>query len=148
MKRCSKLKNNQEITKHEVKYFPLKISTYLTAHPFVNNSIVQLSLIDSSINSRIRQELYQQYKNVAEESQLKMMSIYMECAEKEMQQSQEQFDLQMKQLWEREKTFSSEEKLTPLMYNLINERLANITARIEYLYHYKVQLHETKSTTH
>jgi hypothetical protein len=52
--------------------------------------------------------------------------------------------MEEKQIWDTEKTLPAEQQLTLMMQNLIHQRLANITARIECLYKLKIQLCQIK----
>lgn len=73
-----------------------------------------------------------------------MMTISLKCAEAQTDRCQQQFNMEEKQIWDTEKTLPAEQQLTLMMQNLIHQRLANITARIEYLYKFKIQLCQIK----
>ncbi len=73
-----------------------------------------------------------------------MMTISLKCAEAQRDRCQQQFNMEEKQIWDTEKTLPAEQQLTLMMQNLIHQRLANITARIEYLYKFKIQLCQIK----
>jgi hypothetical protein len=149
MKHLCKLKRNQELTKYEVNLLKEKISTYLPSHPFERESIIaQSSLIDHISNPRIRQQLYEQYKNVAEQARTNMMTVYMKCAEGQKQQCQNQYDIGLKEIYDIEKTLLSHQRLTKAMWDLIEHILANISARIECVYKFKRQLFHLKSNIH
>ena len=74
-----------------------------------------------------------------------MTTVYLECAEVQRSRCQQKFDDEAKQLWNTDKTLPFQQQLTSMMRNLIEQRLANITARIECLYKLKLQLLQTKS---
>lgn len=139
-KRLCKLKYNQELSKHEVNFLKQQTPIYLASHPFEKQPIAELSLMDNISNPTLRQQLYEQYKQTAEQARMKMMQMYVECASEQTDQYQEQFNTEMKQMWERETTLSSEQRMTPIMHKLLDQRLANITARFECLYKFKIQL--------
>ncbi|CAF4257173.1 unnamed protein product, partial [Rotaria sordida] len=122
MKHICKLKYSQEMTKCEVKLLKEKISLHLISHRFEHESIIKLSWIKSIRESRTRQELYKQYKNVAEQARSNMMIAYMECAEGQKQQYQKHYDVAMKELHDIQKMHPSNQQLTETMWNLIQKR--------------------------
>jgi len=132
------------MTKHEANFLKQQSPIHIVAHPFEKESIAQLSLIDDINDPIIRQELYKQYKDTAEQARTNMMAVYLECAETQKDRCQQQFNVELKQIWDREKTLPSEQQLTPMMRNLIDQRLDNIKARIECLYKFKLQLFQAK----
>jgi hypothetical protein len=137
------------MTKNEVNFLKQQISIHITSHPFAKQKfIAHLSIIDDIRDPIIRRQLYQQYKETAEQARIKMMKITLECAEEQREQCQQQFNIEVKQIWDMEKTLPSEQQLTQMMRDLIEQRLANITARIECLYKFKIQLHHIKSNIH
>jgi len=148
MKRLGKLKYNQEMTKFEVNYLKEKISSHITSHPFEREPIAKSTLIDSIHNSRLQQELYKNYRNVAEQARNQMMSLYMESTEEQKQRCQQQYDLAMEEMWTFEKTLPSNQKLTETMQDLIKQRLDNITVHVECLYKFKIQLLRLNSNMH
>jgi hypothetical protein len=149
MTHLCKLKRHQELTKYEVNLLKEKISTYLPSHPFEReSSITQSSLIDRISTPKIRQQLYTQYKNVAEQARNNMMTVYMKCAEEQKQQCQIQYDMKLKEIYDIEKTLPSYQRLTKTMWDLIEHILANMSARIECLYKFKRQLFHLKLNIH
>ena len=148
MKHLCKLNYNKEMAKREVNLLKEKISSHITSHPFQSESIAQSSLIDTVKDSCKRQQLYQQSKNVAEEARTQMMATYMECAEEQMKQCQKQHDIELKDIWNMQKSLPIDQQLTTLMQNLTEQRLVNITAQIECMYKFKTQLFRLKQTIH
>ncbi len=149
MERLCQLKYNQEMTKYEVNLLKEKISIYIPSHPFERESIIgQSSLIDRISNPKIRQQLFKQYKNVAEQARNSMMNVYMKCAEGQKQQCQIQYDIVLKEMYALEKTLPSNQRLTKTMWELIEQLLANMSARIECVYKIKRQLLHLKSNIH
>lgn len=141
MKQLCKLKYDQEITKHEANFLKQQIPQHMNSHPFEKELLIgQLSLIDDIDDLLRRQQLYKQYKDTAEQGRTKIMALYLECAETQKNHCEKQFNKEAKEIWDTEKTLPSEQQLTPIMRTLINQRLANITARIECLYKFKIQL--------
>ncbi|CAF2960762.1 unnamed protein product [Rotaria sp. Silwood2] len=137
------------MTKHEVNFLKVKISSHIVSQPFERQSIAKSSWIDGIRDSRTRQELYQRYKNVAEQARSNIMTAYIECAEGQkqqcQQQCQQQYDLAVKEIRDIQKTLPSDQPLTEAMRNLIQPHLANISKCIECIYKLKAQLFHLKS---
>ncbi|CAF1389602.1 unnamed protein product [Adineta steineri] len=148
MKRLCKLKCDQDMTKYEVILLKEKITIHLASHPFERESIAQSPLINSIRDTKVREQVYKQYKNTAEQARIKMMTIYMECAEGQKQQCQTQYDIEMKEAYKIQRDLPSDQQLTKLMWNLIEQRLTNISARIECIYKFKTRLFHLQSTIH
>lgn len=140
MKQLCKLKYDQVITKHEANFLKQQISLHINSHPFDKEPIGQLSLIDDIDDLLLRQKLYKQYKDTAEQGRTKIMALHLECAEAQKNHCEKQLNKEEREFWAKKKTLSSEQQLTPTMRSLIDQRLANITARIECLYKFKIQL--------
>jgi hypothetical protein len=72
------------MTKHEVNFLKQQISIYITSHPFEKQQFIgHLSIIDDIHDPIVRQQLYRQYKETAEQARIKMMNISVECAEEQ-----------------------------------------------------------------
>lgn len=135
MKRLCQLKSDQEMTKYEVNLLKTKISSHLISHPFERESIAQSSLINNLNNNKeFQKQIYKQYKDVVEQARMKMMTNYMECAESQKQQCQQQYDNEMKDIQR------TQQQVNSLMWDIIKQRLANISARVECLYRFKTEL--------
>ena len=134
------------MTKHAAHFLKQQqIPIYLASHPFEKHQpIAQFSLIADIHDPIIRQQLYKQYKDTAEQGRMNMMTVYLECAEVQRSRCQQKFDSEVKERWNTEKTLPFQQQLIGMMRNLIEQRLANITARIECLYKFKLQLLQTK----
>ena len=146
MKYLCKLKYYQEMTKYEVNFLKEKTSTHRFSHPFECESMVKsFSTIQTS---EIRQELYQQYKTVAEQARNYLMTISMECAQQQKQHYHKEFETAMKEMWEKEKTLPYDHRLTIRMQQLLQQRFDDISARIECLYKFKMQLFCLRSHIH
>jgi len=140
-----KLKYNQEITKHEANFLKQQIPINLTTQPFEKHFIAtQVSFLNDISDPILRQQFYQQYKETAEQARIKMISTILECAEAQRDRYQQELKLETNQLWDAEKLRPSNQQLTPMMRNLINQRLDNISARIECIYKLKLQLFQAK----
>lgn len=69
---------------------------------------------------------------------MKMKSNILECTEAQQHQYEQELKTESKELWDAEKLRPLDQQLTPIMRNLINQRLNNISARIECLYKFKL----------
>ena len=125
------------MAKYELHLLKQQISSHISSHPFEHESIAKSSVLDNIQDLTLRQQLYKQYKDVAEKGRNKMMTLYMETIERQMIEFHKQFDIEMEEMWKRQKTISVELQLTETMLNLSNQRLINITTYFKTLYKLK-----------
>ncbi|CAF1164057.1 unnamed protein product [Rotaria sordida] len=119
----------------------------LSSNAFQNHSIIKSSLDDSIQDVTIREKLYHQYTEVAEQVRVYMMTLYMYTTEGHMRQCQKQYSMAMNQIWRTERALPVKKRLTPTMIHLIEQRLANIDSRLACIYKYKAQLSKLKAKT-
>ncbi|CAF1411371.1 unnamed protein product [Rotaria sordida] len=135
---CSKYE--QEITKQEFDLLQQQINYYNSpCQSFECSSLSQSELINSIRDSNIRQELLNQYKKIAVQSRLDIFNLYMKSAKSQMDECKKKFDADMKKLWHDQHSSSDNEKLSPLMFNLIEQRCNKIGDRIRCIYIFKVK---------
>ena len=99
-----------------------------------------LPSLDTIRDPRLRETLYEEYKSVSGQARNTMMAMYLKCAEKQQQQCQLDFDAAMADTLNRQQTLPVDEKLTPYMCELLEKRLANVGARLECDYKFKIDL--------
>ena len=99
-----------------------------------------LPSLDSIRDPRLRETLHEEYKNVSGQARSTMMAMYLKCTEKQKQQCQLDFDAAMADTLDRQQQLPFDEKLTPYMYELLQKRLANVGARLECEYKFKIEL--------
>ena len=99
-----------------------------------------LPSLDSIRDPRLRETLHEEYKNVSGQARNTMMAMYLKCAEKQKQQCQLDFDAAMDDTLNRQQQLPFDEKLTPYMCELLQKRLANVGARLDSEYQFKIEL--------
>ncbi|CAF5144860.1 unnamed protein product, partial [Rotaria magnacalcarata] len=88
----------------------------------------------------VRKKLSKHYIEVAEQAKTDIMILARDAAERQMRQYQTKYNMEMNQVWQHEKILSTGQRLTSTMIHLMEKRLANIDARVEYIYKSKAQL--------
>ena len=99
-----------------------------------------LPSLDSIRDPRLRDALHEECKSVTGQARSTMMAMYLKCAQKQKQQCQLDFDAAMVDALDRQQTLPVDEKLTPYMCELLQKRLANVGARSECEYKFKIEL--------
>ena len=137
MKIACKLKYDEEMSRHELNLLRQRIPLYLNYH---RRSSQYPSFIQCINDNHMRQQFLAQYKNLAEQIRTHLMTIHVECAEAYMQQCNQQFNAGMDEIWKANKSLPSNQKLTLVMRNLLDQRLENIRACLQCTYKFKTQL--------
>ncbi|CAF1397332.1 unnamed protein product, partial [Rotaria sp. Silwood1] len=106
---------------------------------FECSSISQSELIDSIQDANIRHELFNQYKKIAEQSRLDMFNLYLKSAKIQMDECNKRFDTDMKKLKHERRSSDDNEKISPVMINLIEQRCNKIGDRIKCTYIFKAK---------
>ncbi|CAF1336806.1 unnamed protein product [Adineta steineri] len=143
-----KLKSNHERLRCELNLLKDKIPTYLSIHSFDSQSIIESPLINTIRNPSLRQQLYILYKNLMEQIKSKMLNVYLESIEQQMDDYHMKFNKEIDNLWEINKTLAQNQQLTSIMQNLIDQRLANIISRTKCIHKYKTELFDIKPNNH
>ena len=140
LKRLCKCKYDQEMTNQEGLTLQQRIHEYRAVDPYELQSIARSPLIDSIDDPAVRQQFYKQYLEIGEQASAKMLALYTETAEKQMHEYKGRFDAEIDKLEKICESSSADPPLTSTMIDLVKQRLANIGARLECLYKFKVQL--------
>lgn len=130
------------MTKHEVLFLQNRNSLLRSKQSFEHEPIGKIPPIIKSLgsNTPIQQELYQQYKSIAEQTRKNIIDLTMDYAQVQMKEYQRKFDILTKEIWDEEKNLPLNQQLNSTMHRLIEERLRNITRHVEYFYNLKIQL--------
>ena len=124
------------MAKLEVHLVNEKLAARSSVLPFDESSLSLESIRDP----RMREALHEEYKNVSGQARNTMMAMYLKCAEKQKQQCQLDFDAAMADTLDRQQQLPFDEKLAPYMCELLQKRLANVGARLECEYKFKIEL--------
>ncbi|CAF3845136.1 unnamed protein product [Rotaria sp. Silwood1] len=133
-------KYEQEMTEQELKFLQQQMIYYNSSkQSFENSPIAQSLLINSIENSEIRQELFNRYKAVAEQSKAQLSAFYMKTAEEQRNEFRKKYHDEMKKMWSDHRTLTDNDKLPMNMLYLINERCKKIGERLQLIYKFKSQ---------
>ncbi|CAF3443086.1 unnamed protein product [Rotaria sp. Silwood2] len=136
----------QETTEQEFNFLQQQIDHYNSpSQSFENSFMAQSTTINSLENPVIRQQLFGQYKAIAEQSKAQLAAFYMTMAKKQRDECKKKYDDEVKKLWSNCRAIVDDEKLPLLMVDLINERCRKISECIQSIYKYKAQSISSKS---
>ena len=97
------------------------------------------------VRQRQQQQLYEEYRKVSEKAKEDMMTLYLSSAEAQMHHYHDQFNTEMKQFWNEQRTLPTNQKFTGAMLNVLTQRYNNISESIDYVYKYKARYIHSKS---
>ncbi|CAF1506721.1 unnamed protein product [Adineta ricciae] len=143
--RLCKLNYKFETAKHEWNLLNEKILIHLIDRPFDGQAILQSTLINAMREPNLRLQLHMQYHNIYEHVKNNKLNVYMNKVKDEIPTQGNIFNEQMDKLWENNKSNSCDQRLSYILSNIIDRRLANITARVGCIYHYKRKLSTNNS---
>jgi hypothetical protein len=137
-------KYEQETTEQEYHFLQQQINYYhLPNQSFESSPIAQSTLIDSIKNLDIRQQLFQQYRDIAEQSRANIFTLYLKSAEEQREEYKNKYDDHIKKM----SCNNNNEKLPIIMIQLINQRCNKISERIKCIYKFKIQSIGSKSNS-
>ncbi|CAF5193258.1 unnamed protein product [Rotaria magnacalcarata] len=139
-KRLCKFKYEEAITKYHFNLLKQCNPEHFTLNSIRNQLIGKSSVIDSIQDVTVRKKLSKHYIEVAEQAKTVIIILARDTAERQMHQYQTQYNMEMNRVWQYEKTLPPDQRLTPTMIHVMEKRLANIDARLEYIYKCKAQL--------
>ena len=140
MKAICQNKYEQEITEQEYNLLQQQIAYYnLPSQSFQSSPLAHSPLIESIQDPVRRQQLFEQYQEVAEQGRAKMFHLYMKTAEDERIQARNKYDTSIKKMWSDRQTSVANEQLPFNMIDLIHARCNKISQRIQCLYKFKAQ---------
>jgi hypothetical protein len=130
-----------ELTEQEYHLLKQQITYYnLPNQSFECSPIASCPLIDSIQNSTIRQELYKQYKEAAEQSRTDLFNVYLRSAEEQREEYRKKYEDDLKKLSHDHCSSDDKQNVAPIMMQLIKERCNKISERIKCIYKFKLNL--------
>lgn len=140
MKKLCQEKHEQETTEQEYNLVQKQIAHYnLPNQSFESSPLAHSLLIDSVADPTLRQQLFKQYREVAEQSRAKIFHLYLTTAQDERVQCKNTYDTSMKKMWSDRQVSLVNEQIPFNMIDLINERGKKISERIQCIYKFKTQ---------
>jgi hypothetical protein len=141
MNQICRSKYAQELTEQEYQLLEKQIAYYnSTSQSYASSSsLAHDPILDSIQNATIRQALYQQFKDIAEQSSTSLFDVYMKSAENQRQEYKKKYDDNVNKIFLTLDSSNDQKHLTPIMICLINERCMKIGQHIKCIYQYKQQ---------
>jgi hypothetical protein len=103
-------------------------------------SALHIDLFDSIGDATVREErFYNRYRHVIEKSTDAMIRLYLSTADAQMQHYHKQFNDELRQLWDEQRSTRINRKLSIAMLDLIEQRYTNISDRVKFVYNFRVQ---------
>ncbi len=119
-------------------FFKQRISYHRPPPSFDSMNLSLPTSFQTIDDPTLRHRLLDRQEKILEQTKIDMMAVMMTGAEAIQRQCQKEFDTEMTKLWQDYRKFSSEQRITPVMMDLIDERFNNVTERIQSIYHFKV----------
>ena len=141
MDQISQSKYTQELTEQEYHLLKQQITYYnLPNQSFECSPIASCPLIDSVQKSAIQQELYKEYKEVAEQSRNDLFNVYLSSAEEQREEYRKNYEDDLKQLSHDHGSSGDKQNIPPpMMIQLIKQRCNKISERIKCIYKFKTE---------
>ena len=135
MKELCQSSYERETAEQEYHFLKRQIAYYNTpSQSFECSPIADCPLIYSIEDPIVRQEIFKQYKDIAEESRKALFNVYLKSAEEQREEYWKKYENNLKR-----STSNDHEKPTAIMSQLINERCDKINERIRCIYRYRAQ---------
>ncbi|CAF2087086.1 unnamed protein product [Rotaria magnacalcarata] len=144
LKRLCKYKYEETITKYEFNLFKNQIPEHCLSNSVQNQHRANSSLVATAHSAMIQEKFFKQYVEVESHTSTNKVTISLDLIKQHMHQCQKQFNKEFEHMWHNQKTLSPDQRLTSTMVHLIDQRLANIDARLECIYKLKAQLLKIK----
>jgi hypothetical protein len=140
MKEICQSKYEQETTEQEYHLLKQQMNYYnSSSQSFECSPIAQSTLIDSIQNPIVRQQLFQQYKDIAVQSKANLFHLYMKSAEEQREEYKKKYDDNVKKMWSDYRSRDEKQKMPWMMIELIRQRCQKIGERIQCIYKFKAQ---------
>ena len=141
MKQMCQSNYERETSEQEYRFVQQQIDYYNSPlQSFELSPIAHSPLIDSIEDRNVRQELFQRYKDIAEQSRAALFNVYLKSAEDQRVEYRGKYENNLKKM-----ISIDHGKLTPTMMELINQRCNKISERIHCVYKFKVPSPFSKS---
>lgn len=86
-----------------------------------------------------RQRLFSRYERILQHAQTDLYSLVIQGGEEQVRQCQADFDQAMAQHWQTYRQSSTEQRMSQTMFEAIDARLNNVTARFRSIHEYQLQ---------
>ncbi len=144
MKEICHSKYEQETSEQEYHFLKYQMNYYnnSTNQSFECSPLAQSTklLLDSIQNVDIRQELFQQFKETAEQSRNNLFQVYMKSAEEQRQEYAKKYEENIKKMWSVHRhPIDKNQTISRIMVQLIDQRIQKMSERIQNIYKFKAK---------
>ena len=141
MKQICQSKYEQETIEQEYHFLKQQMNNNHLLNQSVDcSSISQSTAIHSIQNTNIREQLFNQYKDIATQSRRHLFDTYMKSIEDQREQYKKKYQENVKKMWIDYYSSDKNHQLSSIMIQLINERCQKISERIQCIYKFKRQI--------
>ncbi|CAF1516459.1 unnamed protein product [Adineta steineri] len=140
MKKICQNKYEQETTEQEYNFLKQQIDYYNSPNQsFQHLPLAQAAGIGTIENAEIRQQLLNQYKEVALNVRNNLFPLYLTTAEDQKEEFQKKFEENVKKVYTDDIFIDGNQNLSSTLIQIINQRCEKISERIKCIYKFKVQ---------
>lgn len=137
MKEICQSEYEKETTKQELNFLKQQITYYnLPSQSFQCSSIAHSSLIDSIENPILRQELFGEFEQIANQSRTTLFNVYLKSAEDQKQEHKTKHETNVMKM---SSVDDHTRKIPQIIVQLINQRCQKINERIQCIYRFKIE---------
>ncbi|CAF4756126.1 unnamed protein product [Rotaria sp. Silwood1] len=133
-------KQQEEISKYTSELLEKQIIHHKSLSTFDHLPIARVPLFDSIRNIDVQKQFCVQYRQVIEQTQTNMFTLYTQSATSQKQRYQNQYNDKMKEIQHEQCSLPDTEKLTTKMIELIEQRAQIIGKRLKCIHDFKVQI--------
>ncbi|CAF5227618.1 unnamed protein product, partial [Rotaria magnacalcarata] len=128
-------KYEQETSEQEYEFLKKQITYYnLPSQSLTCSNIFNDPLFNSIQNIPLREELIQKCTDVAEQGRSILFNMYLKSAEDQREEYNKKHEANVKKMDASQHTLNQNEKLSPILIQLINECCNKICERIQFIY--------------
>ncbi|CAF1289505.1 unnamed protein product [Rotaria sordida] len=140
MKQVCQSNYEKETSEQEYHFLKQQIAYYnLPNQSFECSPIAHCPLINSIQNATIRQELFKQYKEVAEQLRAALFDVYLQSAEDQREEYKKKYEIDEQKMNSSKDSLDEKERISSIMIHLINQRCNKISERIKCIYNFRSQ---------
>ena len=131
----------QETTEQELNLLQQQMIYYTNtpSQSFQQSTIASCSVIDSIPDPTIRQQLYQQYRQAAEQARVEIFNLYRQSAAEQRDEYKKKHDQNLEKMFLTRRSLIEAEQLPKIMIDLIVLRCQKMSERIKCIYKFKIQ---------
>lgn len=143
MKKICQSKYEQETSEQECQFLKQQIDYYNSpSHQSLEHAMLAqaITTMTGTIeNVEIRQQFFNQYKDIALQARSDLLQIYTTVCEEEKEDYKKKFEENVKNLYKDDRFIDGNRNLSLVLIQIIDQRCEKISERIKCVYKFKVQ---------